>query len=151
MPKAIEERSNPNPFLILLLLSIGSHFVFPIKTIIYAPYTYFGLLLICFGIIIDLWSTLLFNQRKTTVSPRGSPTSLMTSGPFRISRNPMYLGMTAVLLGVAILSGSLVTFAFPMIFLVIIETLFIPREEKNLEKIFGKEYEDYKSKVRQWI
>jgi protein-S-isoprenylcysteine O-methyltransferase Ste14 len=138
-------------FMICLILSILLNFVFPIQAIIPAPYTYFGVMIICFGIIMDLWSSYLFVKSKTTVSPYGSPTSLVTSGPFRISRNPMYLGMAAMLLGIAILLGSLITFAFPIIFIVIIETRLIPNEEKNLEKTFGKEYEDYKRIVRQWI
>ncbi len=145
------ERSNPNPFLILLVLAIVSGFFFPMIAIIYPPYTYSGLAFISFGIIMDSWSTLLFLRSKTTTSPLGAPTALMAAGPFRISRNPMYLGMAAVLAGVAILSGALVTFIFPAIFIVIIETRFIPREEKSLEKTFGQEYEDYKSKVRRWI
>lgn len=138
-------------FVICLISSVILNFILPIQAIIHAPYTYSGIVFICFGAVMDLWSSSLFLKSKTTVSPYGSPTSLVTSGPFRISRNPMYLGMAAMLLGIAILMGSLVTFAFPIIFVMIIETQLIPDEEKNLEKIFGKEYDDYKRKVRQWI
>jgi protein-S-isoprenylcysteine O-methyltransferase Ste14 len=56
-----------------------------------------------------------------------------------------------ILAGIAILMGSLVMFAFPAVFFVIIETVFIPVEEKNLERIFGKEYDDYQNKVRRWL
>lgn len=138
-------------FMILLILSIGLNFVIPIMTVIHAPYTYFGIVVIGFGVVMDLWSSSLFLRSKTTVSPYGSPTSLVTSGPFRISRNPMYLGMAAILSGIAILLGTLVTFAFPVIFIMIIETQLIPDEERKLEKIFGEQYKEYKNKVRQWI
>ena len=110
-----------------------------------------GCLVIGFGIVMDLWSSSLFVKSKTTVSPYGSPTSLVATGPFCISRNPMYLGMICILLGIAFFLGTLVTFLFPFIFWGIVETLLLPNEEKNLEKIFGKEYQDYKSKVRRWI
>jgi protein-S-isoprenylcysteine O-methyltransferase Ste14 len=63
----------------------------------------------------------------------------------------MYLGMMSILLGVAIFLGSLISFAFPIIFIIIMEKLFIPLEEKNLEKKFGNQYIDYKKRVRRWI
>jgi protein-S-isoprenylcysteine O-methyltransferase Ste14 len=138
-------------FMILLILSIGLSFVFPIATIDHPPYSYFGFVVIGAGIVLDLWSSSLFIKGKTTVSPYGMPTSLVTTGPFRISRNPMYLGMAVILLGVALLSGTLVTFAFPAIFVIIVETQLIPDEERKLEKIFGEQYKEYKRNVRQWI
>lgn len=138
-------------FIILLVLSVALHFIFPVMTIIYAPYTYLGILLICSGLILDLWSSYLFVKSKTTVSPYGAPLSLVTSGPYRISRNPMYLAMAAMLLGIAILSGSLSPFISPIVFVVLVSTLLIPGEEKKLGQIFGKDYEDYKQKVRRWI
>ena len=138
-------------FITLLILSIWLNFVFPIRTVLFAPYTYFGIIIIGFGIVIGLWSRSLFLKSKTTLSPYESPTSLVTTGPFHISRNPMYLGMAAILLGFAILLGTLVTFTFPALFIMIIETLFIPDEERKLEKIFGEQYKEYKNKVRQWI
>lgn len=141
----------PVYFIVLSVISIALNFIFPIKEIIYAPFSYLGIIVIGFGIAMNLWTHAIYKKRNTTVLPSGSPTSLVTSGPFRISRNPMYLGMTAMLLGIAIFLGSLVTFVFPLIFIVIIQTKFIPMEEKNLERIFGKEYGDYKRKVRRWV
>ncbi len=141
----------PNYFLILLLLSLGLHFVLPIKRIIYPPYIYFGYLFIVFGGVLNIWADTLFKKSKTTVKPNKTPTSLETSGPFRISRHPMYLGMVAILLGVAIVHGTIITFIFPLFFAVLMEIKFIPLEEKNLEKAFDEEYRKYKKKVRRWI
>jgi len=138
----------PTYFMILLVLSIGLHFVFPIEKVVYQPYTYLGIVLIIFGAVLNIWADALFKKSKTPVKPHETPISLETTGPFRISRHPMYLGMTAVLLGVAIFLGSLVTFMFPIIFVVLMEAVFIPLEEKNLEKAFGRKYLDYKKKVR---
>lgn len=140
------------PYLmILLILSVGLNFIFPIMTVIPAPYTYIGVVIIGFGLIMDLWSSSLFMKSKTTVSPYGSPTALVTSGPFRISRNPMYLGMAAILSGIAILLGTLVTLGSPVLFVIIVETRLIPDEERKMEKIFGDQYRAYKNRVRQWI
>jgi len=63
----------------------------------------------------------------------------------------MYLGMVLLLLGVAIVHGTLISFAFPVVFGILMELLFIPFEEANLERIFGKQYLEYKQRVRRWI
>ena len=141
----------PTYFIILLLLSIGLHFIFPIKKVIFPPYTYLGFALIIFGGAINIWTDFLLKKKKTTVKPYENPTSLITSGPFRISRNPQYLGFTAILLGVAINHGTLITLLSPIVFFILMELLFIPFEEKNLEKVFGADYTEYKNRVRRWL
>jgi protein-S-isoprenylcysteine O-methyltransferase Ste14 len=138
-------------FLVFLLFSIVLHFLFPIKKFIFPPYTYTGFILIGFGAILNIWTDLVFKKKKTTVKPYEDPTALITVGPFRISRHPMYLGMFLVLSGVAVSHGTLITFVFPFVFVVLMELLFIPFEEKNVERIFGEKYLDYKRKVRRWI
>lgn len=143
--------SPPAFFMIFLLLSIGSHFIFPVKKIIHPPYTYSGIIFIAAGVALNIWADVMFKKDKTTVKPHEEPTKLKTSGPFRISRHPMYLGMAMVLLGLAVVLGSLITFIFPAGFIIIADFVFISFEEKNLERIFGKEYFDYRQKVRRWL
>jgi protein-S-isoprenylcysteine O-methyltransferase Ste14 len=138
-------------FLILLLLSIGLHLVFPLYKFIFSPYNYLGFGLIIFGIIMNLWTDSLFKRKQTTVKPQKMPSFFIISGPFKLSRHPMYLGMMSILLGVAIFFSSLITFAFPIIFIMIMEKLFIPLEEKNLGTKFANQYVDYKKRVRRWI
>ena len=137
--------------IILLILSIWMSFALPISAVLYAPYTYFGAVIIGFGLAVAFWGRSLFVKGKTTLSPYELPTSLVTDGPFRISRNPMYLGMAAILLGAAVMLGTLVAFASPVLFVMIIGASFIPNEEQKLEKIFGERYRKYKKKVRRWI
>jgi len=60
-----------------------------------------------------------------------------------ISRHPMYLGMVLLLLGVAIVHGTLISFVFPVVFGILMELRFIPFEETNLERVFGKQYQDF--------
>ena len=140
-----------NYFLSLLVLSILLHFLYPIRKVIYPPITYTGFILILFGAIMNLWTDKLFKEHKTTVKPHLEPTTLITSGPFRISRHPMYLGMASVLLGVAVNHGTVVTFLFPAVFVALMEVLFIPFEEENLIRMFGEDYRDYQQMVRRWI
>jgi protein-S-isoprenylcysteine O-methyltransferase Ste14 len=147
----IQKIMPPTYFFALLLLSIALHFILPVRQLIRLPYRYLGIVLIAFGSLINLWTDSLFKSNKTTVKPHENPTELITSGPFRLSRHPMYLGMTAVLLGVAILLGSLITFVFPIVFAILMELLFIPLEEKNLQQVFRSKYADYRKKSRRWI
>jgi protein-S-isoprenylcysteine O-methyltransferase Ste14 len=138
-------------FMVLLFLSIALHFVFPILRLFNAWYRYLGILLILFGVAMNLWADSLFKKSGTTVKPHLLPSSLELSGPFRLSRHPMYLGMAAILLGLAVILGSLVSFIFPVIFVLIMEILFIPHEERNLAAVFGEEYLGYKRRTRRWI
>jgi protein-S-isoprenylcysteine O-methyltransferase Ste14 len=132
-------------------LSIGLHFTLPVTRVVVSPYRYLGIVLIGFGVVLNLWTDSLFKKHKTTVKPYENPTHLELVGPFHISRHPMYIGMFSVLLGIAIALGSLVTFMLPIVFVILMEVMFIPLEEKNLEEVFGKQYLDYKKKVRRWI
>lgn len=99
----------------------------------------------------NIWADNLFKEKNISVKPHEPPAELETSGPFRLSRHPMYLGMVLVLLGAAVLLGSLVTFIFPIAFVIAMNLMFIPLEEKNAEEIFGEKYLGYKRKVRRWV
>ena len=140
-----------NYFLILLVLLILFHFTLPIVKFNYFPYNYLGIALILFGGAINLWTDALMKKGNTTVKPHLKPSTLINSGPFGFTRHPMYLGMLSILLGAAIIATSLVSFIFPLIYIILMEILFIPIEEKNLEEAFGSEYIDYKKKARRWI
>jgi len=138
-------------FLSSLVLSIGLHFVFPIIRLIYPPYSYLGYVFIVFGGVMNVWTDTVFKKSNTTVKPYLSPTTLITHGPFRISRHPMYLGMTAVLLGAAVIHGSLIGFVLTVLFVVTMDIGFIPLEEKKCREAFDQQYLDYQKKVRRWI
>jgi protein-S-isoprenylcysteine O-methyltransferase Ste14 len=138
-------------FLLLLALSIVFHFVFPVCVLLQPPFTWFGILIIGAGLYLAFRTRALFVQNRTTLSPYESPRVLITTGPFRFSRNPVYLAMAAVLFGSAVLMGSLASFVFTVLFIVIIEVLFIPDEERRLVELFGEESREYQRKVRRWI
>ena len=142
----------PTVFYALLILSIASHFLVPTVTLIRPPYSYLlGVPLILVGAGLTIWADALFKKRNTPVKPMDLPVSFVTDGPFRITRHPMYLGMAAILLGVAIVLGSILPFVFPILFVALMERLFITLEEANLERAFGEDYRAYKQRVRRWI
>jgi protein-S-isoprenylcysteine O-methyltransferase Ste14 len=136
---------------LFLFLAIGLHFLFPIVQIIVPPYTLLGLTVITLGIVLTIWSILVLTVKNTTISFNGKATRLVTTGPFQISRNPIYLGGVVLSLGIAITLGSLITFVFPLALLLILNHYYIPSEEVNLEDAFGESYREYKQRVRRWI
>jgi len=138
-------------FLIALILEGVSHFLFPISIIIPSPYNLIGIILILAGFAMAFHVNLTFMKNKTTIMPYKTPSSLVTTGLFRLSRNPIYLGMASALLGAAVSLGTLSPFIFPLLFMAIIDRLVIPLEEHVLEKKFGREYREYKGKVRRWL
>lgn len=138
-------------FLMLLIVSVLLNFIFPVPLFLSPPITYSGFLIIIFGLVLAFWSRSLFLRNSTTLQLSEEPTSLVTSGPFCYSRNPIYLGMASVLSGVAVLQGTLVAFAFPALFVMVIQFFIIPGEERKLENLFGELYREYKKSVRRWI
>ncbi|HUS49977.1 MAG TPA: isoprenylcysteine carboxylmethyltransferase family protein [Candidatus Paceibacterota bacterium] len=142
---------SPDIILVFIIFQILAHYFFPLIGIINSPYNYLGIFLIVIGQIPNFWIYFHFKKLRTTLKIYKMPNKLVTSGLFRISRNPNYLGMFITLLGMAILLGTLMPFIFPVIFFILTDRFVIPLEEKNLKKAFGKKYLDYKRKVRRWI
>jgi protein-S-isoprenylcysteine O-methyltransferase Ste14 len=85
------------------------------------------------------------------VVPFERSTALVTDGLFRYTRNPMYLGLTLVLAGVALLLGSLGAWLPIPVFVAIIQVNFIAGEERFLTELFGEEYLVYKQRTRRWL
>ncbi|MBU3940672.1 MAG: isoprenylcysteine carboxylmethyltransferase family protein [Nanoarchaeota archaeon] len=142
----------PDYLLVFIGLQIIFNYFLPIFRFIYGPFIYLGVPFFLIGIYLNLiFVYYAFKKEKTTVNPYEIPNKLVKYGAFKITRNPCYLGMALTLLGVSIWLGSLVSFIFPFLFIVLTNIFTIPIEEKNLEKKFGKEYLDYKKKVRRWI
>jgi len=138
-------------FFLMFSLSILANYLFPNPVLFSVPITYLGIIPIIFGLWLCYQTRSLLIEQKTTLSPYETPSALVKSGPFRISRNPVYLGMTTILIGTAIILGSGVTFIFPLLFIIIIEIWFIPVEEQKLERVFGEQYREYKRTVRKWM
>ena len=138
-------------FVILLAMSILFDSIFPIVKIIFYPYSLIGIILIIIGLSLTFVANFILLKKKTSIKPLEKPSELIISGPFKFSRNPIYLGMALILFGVEIVLGWLSPFLFPIMFVIIINKSFIPIEENNLEKLFGGKYLNYKKRVRRWI
>jgi protein-S-isoprenylcysteine O-methyltransferase Ste14 len=136
---------------ILIALPVLFHYLIPVMTVIPQPYTYLGAVVMILGLALLIWAAMLFREAGTGFQLKGGGSVLVTSGPFRFSRNPMYLGMLIWLIGLAILLGTLIAFLFPILFFLLANYLVIPVEEKDLKRNFGEQFIEYKRRVRRWL
>jgi protein-S-isoprenylcysteine O-methyltransferase Ste14 len=147
-----KRRIVPPVYLLLTLLAMAAmHFFLPIVRVIAAPYTRLGWVFVAVGVAIAAVAAGAFRRAGTPVIPFEPSTALVTSGLYRVTRNPMYLGMVVLLIGVAILLGSLTAFLPVPVFAWIIQKWFIEGEERFLEEIFGENYLAFKRNVRRWL
>jgi protein-S-isoprenylcysteine O-methyltransferase Ste14 len=150
--KSTKERLLPPRYLNwILVLQIGLHFIVPMKTNLRAPYSYLGLVLVLAGVGLNIYSTRFIHENGATLDFAKVSSRLLVTGPFRFSRNPVYLSGVIVSLGIAISLGSLIAFLFPPIVFLALNKLYIPAEEMRLENRFGRDYLDYKHSVSRWI
>ncbi len=105
------------------------------------------------GMLLAVYSVFGFLRAKTTISPFAlkETKSLVTSGLYRYTRNPMYLGMALIIASAILFYGALSGVFSLILFVVVLNRLQIKPEEKVLEGIFGAEYTSFKCRVRRWI
>ena len=94
-----------------------------------------------------------FRRARTTIDPTRpeQASSLVRSGVYRITRNPMYVGLACLLVAWAVYLGSAWALLGPVAFVLYIGRFQIAPEERALEKVFGTQYADYRAKVRRWL
>jgi protein-S-isoprenylcysteine O-methyltransferase Ste14 len=110
-----------------------------------------GGLLVVAGLGLLLTFNASFSRKGTAVEPWKPTTAIVTTGPYRFTRNPAYLGMALTYVGIAVLSSAVwVLVPLPFV-LAVIDRGVIAREERYLERKFGEEYLGYKRTVRRWI
>ncbi len=141
----------PVYFLLAILLMLALHRWLPIVDLVDPPWSRLGWVLIVGGVLLALWAERLFAHAGTGVRPFTPSTALVATGPYRLTRNPMYLGMILVLLGGFILGGSLSSFLLIPVFFWLIHTRFVLPEEDHMAAHFGKDFEDFKQKTRRWL
>ena len=103
------------------------------------------------GLVIGVLGVREMRRAGTNVDPREPTTAIVTSGPYRFTRNPLYLSMTMIYGGITALANALPAALLLPIVLAIMRRGVIEREERYLERKFGDEYLDYKARVRRWI
>ena len=153
MPEKNKKMRIKPPHIAITLLLVAwllDHF-FPQFRFIFGAFRYIGILIFIFGLSITFSSFYLFKKNKTPILPGQKPTFMVAAGPYKLTRNPMYLGVALALLGISVYIENLLSLMSPVIFFLIMNYIYIPFEEKLMEQIFGQQYLNYKKKVRRWI
>lgn len=134
-----------------LLIALLLDRVLPDPRIIDETYRFAGAVVFVIGLAVSVWAINVFRKIDTTHEPFGRPTALAVHGPYRLSRNPMYVGVALALVGIAIFTGRALFFLVPVAFIFTINSSHIPREEKLLQDIFGTAYDEFRQRVRRWL
>ncbi|MGA8074852.1 MAG: isoprenylcysteine carboxylmethyltransferase family protein [Candidatus Acidiferrales bacterium] len=110
-----------------------------------------GAVLFAFGAVIAGWGLVIFRKARTTTVPGRPSAQLVTWGPYRFTRNPMYVGLTLAYLGEAGLLKQIWPVVLLPLAIAYLNWTVIPVEEARLKEVFRDEYEKYRSRVRRWI
>ena len=114
-------------------------------------FRFLGIILTIAAILLFVKSVRIFNLRKEKIHPRSISTQIFKDGPFRFSRNPIYLAMLILLIGVGLTLNSFWFLYSGLVVAIMIHYGVIIPEENYLEKEFGKDYLEYKKTVRRWL
>jgi len=109
----------------------------------------FGIFIVGAGLA--AWGWLIFFFKRTTRVPGEESTTLVTSGPYRLMRNPMYVGLSVAYVGEAVILHQILPVVLLPLTIVYLNRVVIPLEERRLHAVFGAEYDQYQSAVRRWL
>jgi len=129
----------------------GLHRWLPIGTLLPHPWRNVGWLLIALAMVLLLSSFRRFRVAGTHLRPFRPVKALVVEGAFRWTRNPMYLGLVVVSLGVALCLGTISPLLVPPLLLLVLDRRFVRREEEFLRDSLGTAYDDYCERVRRWL
>jgi len=141
------------PILTLIFIAIAyvAKWVIPIPFAVPDVLRLIGFALVVIGFLCGVAAFLAFRKARTTLDPHGKVSAIVTSGIYRFTRNPIYLGFLLMLIGLPLNSGSYWGVLLAPIFLLSMNSLVIEKEEAYLEKKFKDVYTSYKSRVRRWL
>lgn len=143
----------PAPFIYagFIVVALLLHLVLPLPAPVPDIVRVLGLAAVVGGLVLGVLAVVRMRRAHTTVSPHKSTTSLVTDGPFRFTRNPIYLGFFLIFLGFTFLAGTLWGIVLAPLVPVTVNYLVIGAEESYLHGKFSDRYAEYKSRVRKWI
>ena len=124
---------------------------FPILALPKTPSRVAAVLCVALWATLTVWSIGLFRRAHTSFIPIRPTTALVVAGPYRFTRNPMYLGVAGLYLGLALWFGVFWALILLPAVIAVVQYYVIAREEQYLEQKFGEEYLEYKARVRRWI
>ncbi len=109
-----------------------------------------GRVLMAAGLGLCVWSAVWFRRKRTPIMPHEAPRTLIVEGPFRINRNPIYTGLTLILVGWALALGAVSALIPAALYPFLVTRRFVRAEEEGLRAAFGAEAEGYLARTRRW-
>ena len=111
-----------------------------------------GIVLIVLGVALSAWGRSTFSRHGAEIMPfSATHSTLVASGPFSFTRNPMYLGIVVAAIGVALFAGTWLMWLVPFVIFALDNFVIIPFEERSMEQARGDAYRAYKARVRRWL
>jgi protein-S-isoprenylcysteine O-methyltransferase Ste14 len=148
----VMKRLLPPVLLILLIIAlVALHFLHPVYGSSMANMPWFASALSLAGIAGLAWSRVQFARSESEIMTFNEPRNLVTDGLFSISRNPMYLAMLLLVTGAALLVDRWCALVAPLLFFAAANWWYIPFEENEAARAFGKRYLEYRQHVRRWL
>jgi protein-S-isoprenylcysteine O-methyltransferase Ste14 len=143
----------PPPLLYVSAFALGLvvQHLYPVSLLPNEVFAVPAIVCVMVSVALMAWCVRTFRLAKTSLIPVKPTTALVTDGPFRFSRNPMYLGLTLLYLGIALWLNAFWVVVMLLPLLLIVQSYVIVREERYLERRFGKKYLQYKGRVRRWL
>ena len=141
----------PHYFVLWLVLMALLHVYLPLAVLLHGWGRGTGLAPLIAGLACVLWHAYALRRAGTPVRPFEAPICLVQSGLYRYSRNPIYLGLIAMLTGVALLQGTLTPLLMVPAYALLLDRAFVRPEERMLETAFGDDYRQYCRQVRRWL
>ena len=141
------------PLLLLAALAtmLAPHMLLPLPPLLLFPWRAPGAVFGTAGVALVLWAGTIFTRVGTAIHPLARSSFLVRSGPFRFSRNPIYLGMVLILSGAALALGSATPWLIIPVFIGALAHQVIAGEERKLTAEFGAQYLEYCTRVRRWL
>ena len=134
----------------LIILALGVNVLF--RTPAVFQHRPIGEILILAGLAFSVWAAVTFRMHRAQLKPSSDAhATLVASGPFLVSRNPMYLGSLVTGIGAALVAGTWLMWAVPVVLFVLDDFVIIPFEERSMERTFGATFGAYKNRVRRWV
>lgn len=143
----------PPPLIYVVIFGLGwlLQQIAPISAPLSLPVRAAAILFTAAGVLLIIWSNVLFRREHTSMVPVRPTNALVIRGPYHSTRNPMYLGLLCIYIGAALWFGTAWALALTPLVVVAVHFLAIAKEERYLEQRFGDAYRQYRTEVRRWI
>ena len=143
----------PPPLIYVVIFGLGwlLQQLAPLSIPLSLPVRAAAILFAAAGVLLTAWANVLFRQEHTSMVPVRPANTLVIRGPYRLTRNPMYLGLLCIYIGAALWFGAVWALILSPLVVPAVHFLAIAKEERYLEQKFGEAYRQYRTEVRRWI